>query len=287
VRWLAGLPGLVGELAREWRLDVGEPYALSLNWVAAARREDGQPVVLKLGVPGSGHIRREAAALSCFDGRGAVRLLASDQGRGALLLDRVFPGRPVRTRVSAHDPGATDVIATVMRKLHRPAPAETGLPPIDDYLTDFDDHLGRYPGDAPIPRRMVERARDLMAGLCADDVTRVVLHGDLHHDNVLSDGDDGVAIDPHGVIGDPAAEPGPALYNPLDGDDDLVPLLGARIERFSEEAPRDRVVAWGFALAVLSEVWDQDSGERPTGKALRVAMALDPHIQGAEISSSM
>ncbi|ASW55079.1 apolipoprotein N-acyltransferase [Plantactinospora sp. KBS50] len=87
--WLAGLPALVAAVARDWDLRVGEPFGLTFNWVAAATAADGTPLVLKLGVPGGRHLVREAAALRIFAGRGAVRLVAEDPARGALLL--AFP----------------------------------------------------------------------------------------------------------------------------------------------------------------------------------------------------
>ena len=43
----------------------------------------------------------------------------------------------------------------------------------------------------------------------------MVLHGDLHHDNVLRHGDGWVVIDPHGYVGDAAVEPATMLYNPI------------------------------------------------------------------------
>src|SRR3954468_20403512 len=90
-RWLAGLPGLIDDVAAGWRLTVGPPYELSFHWVAPVTRADGTPAVLKLGVP-SGHLSVEAEALRAYGGHGAVRLLAEDRARGALLLERAEPG---------------------------------------------------------------------------------------------------------------------------------------------------------------------------------------------------
>jgi hypothetical protein len=101
-RWLDALPGLLDEIARDWHLTIGAPYVLSFNWVCAATRADGSPAVLKLGVP-AGHLRVEAEALRIYDGHGAVRLLAEDADRGALLLERATPGRMAATLVPARD----------------------------------------------------------------------------------------------------------------------------------------------------------------------------------------
>src|SRR5262245_38814993 len=84
-RWLDALPALRAEVARDWGLRLGPPYTLSYHWVAPVTRPDGTPAVLKLGLPGADHLPLEAAALEGWAGAGAVRLLAFEPARGALL----------------------------------------------------------------------------------------------------------------------------------------------------------------------------------------------------------
>ncbi|MET8153336.1 aminoglycoside phosphotransferase family protein [Actinoplanes sp. NPDC049668] len=279
--WLAGLPALVDAVARDWRLSVGAPYPLSFNWVAPVRRADGSPAVLKLGVPTAPDLAAEAAALSFFAGAGAAALLDHDADRGALLLERVEPGRTLRTLVRDHDERATAVLIAVMRRLHRPAPTGLACHELAGYGDAFAAHLRRYPGDDPIPRRLVERAAGLFAELCASAPRRVVLHGDLHHENVLAGTrEPWLAIDPHGVLGDPGYEVGASLYNPFDGDEPVLDLLPARVEQFADGLgmPLERVVAWGFVQAVLSEVWSSEGGPAAPGQGLEVALSLRPRL---------
>ncbi|MEV4702719.1 aminoglycoside phosphotransferase family protein [Actinoplanes sp. NPDC049316] len=280
-RWLAALPDLVTAVAREWELTVGDPYPLSFNWVAPARRADGSAAVLKLGVPESGHLSSEATALQAFGGAGAVRLLRRDDDRGALLIERAEPGTTLRTLVQEHDEQATAILIAAMRRLHRPAPPGTDLEPLERRLENFAGHRERYRGRDPFPPGLVDQAMSLHADLCASATERAVLHGDLHHENVLAaEREPWLAIDPHGVAGDPGAELGPALYNPLDGDEPTLRLLPRRLEQFADGLgiPLDRVVAWGFAQAVLSEVWNADGGVPRPGRALEVALALRPRL---------
>src|SRR5688572_6817005 len=71
-----------------------------------------------------------------------------------------------------------------------------------------------YPGDHRLPRALVERAGRLFDALCASAPARVVVHGDLHHDNVLrAEREPWLAIDPHGVVGDPGYEARSMVYN--------------------------------------------------------------------------
>lgn len=285
---------------RDWELTPAGLLPLSTNWVSRVHRADGSAAVLKLGFPEAGHIADEATALQWFGGRGAVEVLARDDARGALLLEEVRPGSPVRTLVPDRDEEATAALIGVMKRLHRPAPVGAdgpALPELAGRSASFADHLHRFPGDGPIPRRLVERAAVLFDDLCATAAQRVVLHGDLHHDNVLSAGvgrepagedsarteqEPWLAIDPHGVVGDPGYEVGALLYNPdPDGTDDTVlSLAESRIEQLADGLgmPADRVVAWGFVQGVLSEVWSFQGDATVNTRALRLAERLLPML---------
>lgn len=283
LRWLDRLPVLIDDVAAAWELDVGAPYELSFNWVAPALRADGTPAVLKLGVPESDHLRHEATALDRFGGDGAVRLLECDAVRGALLVERAEPGTMLRDLVPQRDEDATAVVADLLRRLHVPASSETALPELSRHAESFRDHLAAHPGDSSLPRRLVERAARLFDELCASAPEPTVLHGDLHHDNVLcADREAWLAIDPHGEIGDPGFDVAPLLYNPDPGvhDDDLLALVPARVARLADGLgiPLDRATAWGFAGAVLSEVWHADSGDSTPGRGLDVALLLEPML---------
>lgn len=281
-RWLAELPRLAASVARDWELELGQPFALSYHWVVGATRADGTPVVLKLGVPGEEHLAHEAAALAAFDGRGAVRLLEREAARGALLLERAAPGEAVTALVPERDEEATAIVAGLARRLHRSPPEGCPLPELASLGEAFGDHLRAYRGDHPVPRRLVERAATVFADLCATAAQRVVLHGDLHHGNVVSaTREPWLAIDPHGLIGDPGYEAGPLLSNPdLDRDQRLLDAVPARAGQLAAALglPRERIVAWGFAEAVLSEVWTFQARGAVRTRALDVALRLEPFL---------
>jgi streptomycin 6-kinase len=88
------LPGLVAGCSERWSLSLGDPFTDAYtSLVVPATRADGSDVVLKVQVPDR-ESEHEAAALSVWDGNGAVRLLAHDPDRRALLLERCVPGGP-------------------------------------------------------------------------------------------------------------------------------------------------------------------------------------------------
>jgi streptomycin 6-kinase len=223
---------------------------------------------------------REAAALAAWGGSGAVRLLRVTEG--ALLLELADPGTRAAHLVPDADEQATAAAVEVLRRLHAAAPPPEGLPTLAEHLADLDAHLAAPARDRLVPHDLVARAaglaRELLAGAPPG---AALLHGDLHHDNVLRAGDGWLAIDPHGVVGDPGYDTGAWLYNPPGLTRDAVPaLVPARVEQLADGLgqPLDRIVAWGFVQAVLSAVWTADTGVAPQDRTLDVAALLLPRL---------
>lgn len=267
-RWLADLPALLAGLAADWDLTLGAPYDLTFHYVAAVRTGDGTPAVLKAGF----ELAAEAAALRAFDGGGAARLLRADPARGALLLEQVSPGHRLRDLVPARDAEATAVLAELMGRLH--VPPRPGLPAVLSQAGALDTHRG------PVPAALVAEAATLLRELSATAPREAVLHGDLHHDNVLAGTRaPWLAIDPHGLVGDPGYEVGSILFNPRPDDRDpaLTALVPGRLEQLSAALgePVERLAAWGFVKAVLSSVWTADASG-PPDRAFDVAELLRP-----------
>jgi streptomycin 6-kinase len=276
-QWLADLPRVLDDTARDWHLTVGEPFHLTYHYVTAVTLDDGTPAVLKLGVPSGDSLRGEAPALRAFAGRGAVRLLRADLDRGAVLLERAEPGGRLRDLVPHDDVAATSIAAGIMKELAHAEPA--GLPDLVTQARAFDRYA---PG--PLPPDLVRRAGGLIREPCADAPRKVALHGDLHHDNILRATRAGwLAIDPHGLAGDPGYETAALLFNPEPADRDpaLTALVPRRVEQLADELamPVERVIAWGFVKAVLSEVWSAgEDRPDPPRRALDVANLLLPRL---------
>jgi streptomycin 6-kinase len=267
--WLSALPALVEECAARWSLKVGPPFSpLTYNYAAPAEAPGGERLVLKLGVPVP-ELLTEIEALRVFAGRGAARLFESDAGRGVLLLERLEPGTQLVALCEVDDGAATAAAGSVMRKLWRAAPDAHGFPTAADWGRGFARcraHFGG--GSGPFPRRLFEEAETLFAELLASSAAPVLLHGDLHHGNVLAAArEPWLAIDPKGLVGEPAYEVGALLRNPLPqllSWPHPVSVTERRIPQLSEELglERARVRGWGLAQAVLSAWWSiEDTGE--------------------------
>jgi streptomycin 6-kinase len=280
-RWVGGLPGVLRSLLADWDLTPGELFQPSLHWVAAVTTGDGISAVLKVGPVEPRHLPVEAEALRLFAGHGSVRLLREDPARGALLLERVSPGTSLDRLVPGSDAEATAVLVHTIRALHRPAPCGCRLPAVLGQRSDLDEHVRMH---GLLPARLVARASGLFAELGADVTEPAVLHGDLHHGNVLrSHRSPWLAIDPHGSVGDPGYEIGSVLFNPdpADRDPALLALVPGRVEQLADGLglPVDRVVAWGFVKAVLSQVWTCERVGARVTRALDVALLLEPRLR--------
>src|SRR3954471_16759344 len=95
--WLAELPQLIEQVREVFGLRLSAPlHGGSCSWVAPAELPDGTPVILKIGWPHR-EMYGEPTALRLWEGRGAVRLLAHDPGRHALVLERCEPGEQLGT----------------------------------------------------------------------------------------------------------------------------------------------------------------------------------------------
>ena len=279
VAWLNRLPAFTEELEERWSLEAGHPFPnLSYNWVVPAVREDGIFAVLKLSFPGDKEFGTEAEALRLFGGGGVCRLLELDPTRAAMLLERLQPGAPLTT--VEDDEEATAVAAGVMKKLWRPAPADHGFPTVAGWAGGFDRLRRRFDGGTgPMPARLVERAESLFAELLASQGEPLLLHGDLHQENILTAGrEPWLAIDPKGVVGEAAYDTAALLHNPAEALDAPDPkrLIERRLDVLSGELGLDRarIRAWGLAQAVLAAYWGLEDGGRVWHEALTFANLL-------------
>jgi streptomycin 6-kinase len=276
--WLRTLPSLVADVTRRWGLTLGAPFALSYNYVAPARMPDGSEAVFKAGVP-SAELRRELYALRRYDGDGICRLLAADDERCAMLLERLRPGEMLAPLASLDDEAATRIAAGVMARLWRPVPAGQPFLPVAQWFADaFDRHRRDYGGAGPFPVAVFERAEALVPELLVSAPREVLLHGDLHHYNILTaERAPWLAIDPKGVTGDPGYDVGQFFLNPDLGDVLAKPeVVRRRLDVFAEELHYDRarLAAWAFAEVVLSACWSAEDHGDGWHRAIAVAETL-------------
>ncbi|WP_420645566.1 aminoglycoside phosphotransferase family protein [Candidatus Leptofilum sp.] len=261
--WLENLPNLLAECEQRWGLVVHPTnFTLSYNYVTPATLADGTEIVLKVGVPNR-ELSTEIEALRLYDGRGCVRLLDADHDKGVLLLERLDPGEMLT--IVTNDDEMTRIAALAMQKLWRPLPAEHNFPSVADWgkgLVRLHEEFGG--GTGPFDEGLVDTAVSLFTDLLASSGEPVLLHGDLHHYNILSAGDGWTVIDPKGAAGEPAYEVGALLRNPftLFDEPELKQITARRLDILAETLSIDheRLRQWSLAQAVLSAWWSYEDG---------------------------
>jgi streptomycin 6-kinase len=278
--WLAELPALLASLSVRWSLGyILPPFEpLSYNYVAPVLLTNGTPAVLKAGVPNP-ELTSEIEALRLYNGDGAVRLLEADPNLGAMLLERLVPGRTLFDLDD--DVKATSIAAQVMTRLWRPVSLDHSFPTVKKWTKGLERQRDRFGGTSgPLPESLVSTAEGLFCELLASNFKQVLLHGDLHHWNILSaERQPWMALDPKGVVGDPAYEIAAWLRNPtphLLSEPDPRRILARRIDQFVEELgfERERILGWGLAHAVLSACWSIEDHGQGWEPAIRVAEIL-------------
>lgn len=255
--WLADLHRTVDHLAEHWQLKVGRPFPGStVAWVAPARRA-GETLVLKVQWPHP-ECEHEAAALSAWDGDGAVKLLAHDPDRQALLLERCVPGTRLAHRSEVD---AVGVMVSLLPRLWMPG--REPFRPLEDEAAGWAASMDEAwtAAGRPCERRLVDAAHQFLADLGPTQGEQVLVHQDLHGDNVLaSQRSPWLAIDPKPLTGEREFSCAPVIRAFEFGHS--AKQVTGRLDRLSAELglDRERVRGWAVAQTVA---WSFSSAYAP------------------------
>lgn len=264
----------LADLAKAWSVDVDETRETETS-VLGFGSFRGEPVVLKIARR-PGDEWRAGEVLDAFQGSGAVRVWR--HSGGASLVERATPGESlVELSKSGRDDEATDILADVIRRMSAGA-TRCDAPSATDWGRSFATYEASP--DTQIPRDLVARAASMFAQLCASQASTRLLHGDLHHYNVVRDDARGwLTIDAKGVIAEVEYEIGAVLRNPGERPSMFLDpaTIERRVDRFAETLGLDarRIVQWGFAQAVLSTIWDIEDQCDVNHSVLQLATVLE------------
>ncbi len=220
-------------------------------------RQQGVPAMLKIAR--EEEERRGGRLMAWWDGDGAARVLAQDDD--AILLERAVGPRSLAAMVAAGaDDAASRILCDVAVRLQVPRP---GRPP---ELVPLSRWFAALAPAAQTQGGILAEADACARRLLAEPREPVVLHGDIHHGNVLDAGARGwVAIDPKGLWGERTFDFVNILRNP-DAATALAPgrfLHQVEVVARVAELDRRRLLEWTLAFAGLSAAWRLADGERP------------------------
>lgn len=251
-------------LMQRWRLVAdGAPFVTRYgNTLAPVRTGDGRAAMLKLIA--SDDEKPGVAALRYFAGQGAAALYESDAD--AELMQRLA-GPDLTALARADDERATHILCDVLEALHAPrrTPPPEGLHDLSRRFRALERAAAR--ADLSLRAQANLRAGwETAAALLAAARAPRVLHGDMHHENVLADGDGGWrAIDPKGVWGDPGYDYANIFLNPIAASEIAIARVAPRAAIVAARRGADPVdvLAWAEAHAMLSAAWTLEEGGDP------------------------
>lgn len=254
IRWSLTKSTPVAETPRSWLFRVeqnGRNFAALKIIKPEASKEEGRGVRLLQWYEGDG-------AATVFDTHGDTIFME--------WLDGGTLGEPVR---AGKDDEGTIAVATVVASLHKPRPdAPEDLEPLRDrFQALFDTDVRAWPRTA---RDLYARSAGIALKLFDRPSAIIPLHGDLHHDNIMSSDRGWLAVDPKGLLGDPAYETANLFINPKGGESTAADprRIAARADILSQRLghSRKRILGWAAAHAALSACWDLDAGKAITGQ---------------------
>ena len=213
--------------------------------------------VLKLNAPSHFEADHEADALACWAGQGAVRLLARDDERRALLLERCVPGRLLA------EEGADEVsiMAGLLERLPGAAPTAHPFRLVADEAERWMEEVpGRWEdGGRPFERSLLDAALDVFRSV--DRSASRLVNQDLHAWNVLrSEREPWLVIDPKPLVGEREIDGvGPLRNAGFTGD---AAVVGRWLDALADLGmDRERLRGWGLAHALA---WGFDHGRWST-----------------------
>ncbi len=266
ITWMKKLPTDINQLCERYGLNFIKIMPnLTYHFIGlVAIAATGEKAILKMA-PTNENMDKEAQWLQCFD-KAVPKVFWYDEAQYALLMEYLVPGESLKSLVSVDDDKATRIICRTINRLQSHQ-KKTNLLHFK-HLSMLEKNFLIL--DGRIEKKMLSQAVSWFRGMTSERSNDVLLHGDLHHDNILSHGADWKVIDPHGYTGDPVFEVGPMIYNPrgdyFPTERTLSQIIERRLKIIAEELPFDaqRIKTWAFCMTMLSIAWTvEDHGYIP------------------------
>lgn len=249
--WLDALAALTAGLASKYQLTELQPVAnMSFNYVATGLQHNN-PIILKLGLNQKA-LAKEVACLKAFANQGAAEVIATEAGM--ILMQRASPGTTLKEYFPDQDNPATTIVCQCISNLH-----QTEIPEQHDFL-HLKDLLSILDDDLDIPNNILCKARTRRDDLLQSTQKTVLLHGDLHHENLLKHGESWRVIDPQGFIGDPVFDVCAFIHNPMPEllqHTSPLKVIHNRIASCTHQLgyPKQRIQDWLYVKSVLCWAW--------------------------------
>lgn len=250
---------------QQWDLHPeGEPIMTNTSKLLPVRYKQ-QPAMLKIAL--IEEEQRGGELMIWWHGQGAARILAHE--KNAFLMERAVGSKSLRDVVAqGEDNEASRIACGVVQQLH--AAGNTTPPPklmpLSTWFSSLEAAAAREGG---VLIHALAAAQDLLS----KPQENAILHGDIHHGNILDFGQRGwLAIDPKGLLGERGFDYANLFCNPDYQTATTQGRLQNQVNTIAKAAQleRSRLLKWILAYAGLSAAWHLEDDSSPE-LALNVA----------------
>lgn len=268
------------EFAQRWDLGPVEFLTQTACGHIYKTNRAGKPLILKIYTEiGAEDEKHGAKLLELCKGKGAVEVIEKDDQ--AVLLEYCDGMHLEELVEQGRDEEATQIIVQTLNKIHKIKPPDaSGFTPLSERFSALFDIVLENKGS------LFRKAAAIAEDLLENQSEICLLHGDMHHNNILHSSERGwLAIDPKGLVGDRAYDFANTFYNPGAGPGQTPPLAFSK-SRFEcqldiisgqTNIKSEKLIHYAFAHGALSASWSITDNQNPD-HALKVAGIIQDYL---------
>lgn len=223
-----------------------------------------KPTVLKIFGPDSFEDEKDGIEfLNILNGQACVK--AIEYNENGLLME-YLDGPTLDTLViDGQDDEASEIIAKILNQIHAiPIPKELNFRTLETRFESLFEYAQKHQDS------VFEHAARLAKKLLKNQTDICLLHGDMHHSNVMKGPDGGwIAIDPKGLVGDPAYDAANTFRNPHTAPDIVESedrfLKQTKIVSDIMDIDHQKIINYAFVQSCLSISWSLKDDEKYKG----------------------
>jgi len=256
--WLANVPEIVDKYIAKFNLTNLQVHeGLSINLILFAECEELGEVVLKIGLPVFDElIYRETKALEQFDGKSACKCYYNNLDDGIRILERLIPGKTLHKVEDREE--RIKAFCDVALNLDVKLTYDIKLPSYREILDRSIKQSYEEPERFKSLKELITAANSLYKEIENENLPKYLLHADLHHNNILTSGNERKAIDPHGFLGEKVLETARFIENEIEkqkmNKDNVLEVVNLMANYFNED--KILICKALFIDYVLSTCWD-------------------------------
>jgi streptomycin 6-kinase len=220
--------------------------------------------VLKIG-NNPQEVKNEYNILSEYSGTQFCRVYEADIANSVLLIELIMPGTQLRAETSLDK--RLDIFHRLSQGLHKKPALKENYPTYIGWVSQITEYM-RNRKDHKMLYEKMAHAEQVCRVLCDKYHGEMLLHGDLHHDNILLDGDNNYRIiDPKGVIGDVVFDIPRFILNEFDDviDDGFQKKYMHITKMLSKKfiIPEYDIRKLTYVEMCMGNCWNVEDGEEP------------------------